>query len=100
MGRRWPDVRPGAGGDIAREVVDKEAARFAKTLRTGVEHMRELAGRSAVFDGDLAFQLADTFGYPVELSAEEAHRLGMAIDPDWRVRYDTRRDAQRARSRS
>jgi alanyl-tRNA synthetase len=44
--------------------------------------------------------VSDTFGYPVELSAEEAHRLGKAIDPDWRTRYDSRREAQRARSRT
>jgi alanyl-tRNA synthetase len=99
MGRRWPDVGPGAGGDTARETVDKEALKFSKTLRKGVDHLQDLANRSKVFDGDLAFRLADTLGYPVELSAEEALRIGMAIEPGWEQRYEELREEQRARSR-
>jgi alanyl-tRNA synthetase len=100
MGRRWPDVGPGAGGDAARETVDKEALKFSRTLRKGVDHLQDLADKSKVFDGDLAFRLADTLGYPVELSAEEALRIGMAIEPGWEQRYEELREEQRARSRS
>ncbi len=99
MGRRWPDVGPGAGGDVARETIDKEVRRFARTLRTGVDHLQALAAAHATFDGELAFHLADTLGYPVELSAEEASRLGMPLDPAWEERYDALREEQRARSR-
>lgn len=99
MGTRWPDVGPGAGGDLARETIDQEASKFAKTLRRGVEHLQTVADESAVFDGDLAFLLADTMGYPVELSAEEAGRIGMTFADDWEARYGELREAQRARSR-
>ncbi|MET0458208.1 MAG: alanine--tRNA ligase-related protein, partial [Ilumatobacteraceae bacterium] len=99
MGRRWPDVGPGAGGDAARETIDKEARKFSKTLRKGVDQLQHFADLAAVFDGDLAFKLADTMGYPVELSAEEAGRIGMALAPDWEARYDALREEQRARSR-
>ncbi|MET0145791.1 MAG: alanine--tRNA ligase-related protein [Ilumatobacteraceae bacterium] len=99
MGRRWPDVGPGAGGDVARETIDKEAMKFSKTLKKGVDHLQRLADESATFDGDLAFRLADTLGYPVELSAEEATRIGMVLDPGWQARYEARREEQRARSR-
>lgn len=99
MGRRWPDVGPGAGGDAARETIDKEARKFSKTLRKGVDQLQDLADRALVFDGDLAFRLADTMGYPVELSAEEAGRIGMSLDPAWRERYEALREEQRARSR-
>ena len=99
MGPRWPDVGPGAGGDVARETIDKEAQKFARTLRTGVDHLQALAESNATFDGDLAFHLADTLGYPVELSAEEATRLGMPLAPAWEERYEELREAQRARSR-
>jgi alanyl-tRNA synthetase len=84
---------------VARETLEKEASKFAKTLRKGVDHLQELADTSAVFDGDLAFRLADTLGYPVELSAEEAERIGMTIDPGWPERYEALREEQRARSR-
>jgi alanyl-tRNA synthetase len=99
MGRRWPDVGPGPGGDVARETIDKEARKFATTLTKGVDHLRHAADAGAAFDGDLAFRLADSLGYPVELSAEEAARIGMAIDPGWPARYDELREEQRARSR-
>ena len=72
MGRRWPDVGPGECGDRAREVLDQEASRFAVVLRRGVDHLQSLADEDMTFDGDLAFRFADTLGYPVELSAEEA----------------------------
>jgi alanyl-tRNA synthetase len=99
MGRRWPDVGPGEGGDVARETIDKEARKFSKTLRKGVDHLQTLADSGAVFDGDLAFRLADTLGYPVELSAEEATRIGMTLAPGWEAGYDALREEQRARSR-
>ena len=100
MGRRWPDVGRGECGDRAREVLDQEASRFVRVLRRGVDQLQSLADGETTFDGDLAFRFADTLGYPVELSAEEARRIGMAIDPGWPARYDALREEQRARSRS
>ncbi len=99
MGNRWPDVGAGPGGDEAREIIDKEARKFAKTIRKGIDFLQHQADQQAAFDGELAFKLADTLGYPVELSAEEAQRIGMTIDADWTERYETLRQAQRARSR-
>jgi len=99
MGRRWKDVGPGEGGDLAKATIEKESSKFAKTLKKGVDHLQELADESKVFDGDLAFRLADTLGYPVELSAEEAQRIGMSIDDAWPHRYEELREEQRARSR-
>lgn len=99
MGRRWPDVGASPEGETARAVLDKEAGRFAKTLKSGVEHLHGLASHGSTFDGDLAFTFADTLGYPAELAAEEAARVGMAIDDGWEARYEQLREEQRARSR-
>ena len=99
MGARWPDVGPGETGDGARATVEQEAGKFAKTLMHGTQLLHEQAEAGTGFDGELAFQLADTHGYPAELAAEEAARIGMAIDPDWSVRYDVLREQQRERSR-
>lgn len=98
IGRRWHDIGQGDAGSVARETVVKETKKFARTLRNGVEYLHEEGG--SVFDGDLAFRLADSLGYPAELAAEEAERIGMAIDPEWERRYVELREAQRARSRN
>jgi alanyl-tRNA synthetase len=100
MGRRWPDVGPGAGGDAARETVEQEAHKFARTLRRGVDQLEQRAHDAATFDGDLAFHLADTMGYPVELSIEDATRLGMTFADGWHDRYEALRGEQQARSRA
>lgn len=99
VGRRWPDVGGSPDGDAARAVLNKEAGRFAKTLKSGVEHLHDLAEHGTTFDGDLAFNFADTLGYPAELAAEEASRVGMAVDPGWEARFEELREEQRARSR-
>ncbi len=98
QGARWGDLT-GESGDAAREVIDKEVAKFAKALRNAVDHLHEDAEQGKTFDGDLAFHAADTLGYPAELAAEEAARIGMTIDPGWEERYDELREQQRARSR-
>ena len=97
--RRWPDVGPGQRGDPAMATVEEEVGRFARTLRRGVERLQHDADGDRTFDGDLAFLLADTLGYPVELSAEEARRIGMPLADGWQERYAELREQQRRRSR-
>jgi alanyl-tRNA synthetase len=99
QGQRWPDLT-GATGDHAREVVEGETAKFAKALRRGLDQLHADAGEGKAFDGDLAFRAADTLGYPAELAAEEAGRIGMPITPGWQDRYDQLREQQRERSRA
>jgi len=98
QGQRWDDLT-GESGEAAREVIDKEVAKFAKALRKAVKYLHEDAEEGKTFDGDLAFHAADALGYPVELAAEEAARIGMTIDPAWPERYEELREEQRARSR-
>ena len=99
MGARWPDIGATESGDLARETITKEADKFSKTLARGVENLHEVAAEKGVFDGDLAFRLADERGFPTELSLEEATRMGLTIAPDWEARYWELREQQRARSR-
>lgn len=75
QGARWSDL-VGPSGEAAREVVDKEVAKFAKAIRLAVEAMHDEAKVGTQFDGDFAFRAAHTMGYPVELAAEEAARIG------------------------
>ncbi len=99
ISRRWTDLDVDGPGTAALAVVTRESKKFSNTLRRGVEHLRRDADQGKRFDGDLAFTLADTLGYPAELSAEEAARIGMDVDADWERRYRELREEQRARSR-
>lgn len=99
QGRRWTELASPTG-DAARETIDKEVSKFAKALRKAVDHLHEDAETGATFDGAMAFNCADTLGYPAELAAEEADRIGMIIDPDWPAEYDRLREEQRERSRA
>ena len=48
--------------------------------------------------GTELFTLYDTYGFPVELSTEEARRAGIAVSPEWRAEFDEKMAEQRARS--
>jgi alanyl-tRNA synthetase len=98
QGQRWADLT-GESGEAAREVIDKEVAKFAKALRKAVKALHEFAEEGMTFDGDLAHRAADALGYPAELAAEEAARIGMTVDPNWEERYEQLREEQRERSR-
>ncbi len=98
QGERWDDLA-GESGEHALEIVGSEVVKFTRTLRTAVNRLHDEARAGAVFDGDYAFLAADTLGYPVELAAEEAQRVGMPIEPGWQQRYDELREEQRTRSR-
>ncbi len=98
QGQRWSDLT-GESGGAALEVIDKEVAKFAKALRKAVKALHEFAEEGLTFDGDLAHRAADALGYPAELAAEEAARIGMPVDPNWEARYEELREEQRQRSR-
>ena len=98
QGLRWDDLN-GESGEHAREVIDREVAKFAKALRHGLDTLHREADNGATFDGDFAFKAADTLGYPAELALEEAERVGMTVDPGWRERYEELRREQQERSR-
>jgi len=54
----------------------------------------------AILTGEVAFTLLDTYGFPVELSVEEARRLKMKIDDNLKQDFNKLMDEQRKRSRT
>ena len=48
--------------------------------------------------GTELFTLYDTYGFPVELSTEEASKAGIPVSPQWRAEFDAKMAEQRARS--
>jgi alanyl-tRNA synthetase len=88
-------------GQRAEEITDvlqREESLFRRTLSRGVREFPKVAG--ARLTGEAVFTLFDTYGFPPELSLEEAVSSGMPVDDAWRRRYDELMAAQRERSRT
>jgi alanyl-tRNA synthetase len=88
--------------DLARSVLEREEAAFDRTLRAGLGLLRgamDAARREerATLDGEVAFRLHDTHGFPVELTEELAGEAGLAVD---RAVFDQAMAAQRERARA
>ena len=99
MGEQFPELHADAAHIHA--VVDAEEAAFASTLRTGtaifdvaVEETRRK--KASVLSGEQAFQLHDTYGFPIDLTLEMAAEQGLSVDEDGFRRL---MDEQRARAK-
>ncbi len=82
-------------------VVKNEEENFARTIDTGMRIFGEkLAAHKekgeTVFSGEDAFLLADTYGFPIDLTVEMLEDEGMSVDMD---KYLQCREAQRVRAR-
>jgi alanyl-tRNA synthetase len=80
------------------EVLEREETLFRRTLSRGVREFAKVAG--STLTGDAVFTLFDTYGFPPELSLEEAASSGMGVEPAWRKRYEERMAEQRERSKT
>ena len=79
-------------------VLVREEHQFRKTLERGVREFTKLAGDKLT--GETVFTLFDTYGFPSELSLEEAHDKGIKVDHDWRKDFDRLLAEQKERSRT
>jgi alanyl-tRNA synthetase len=81
MGHIYPELKQRQ--KFILEVVESEEARFAETLSTGLELldgiMAKAKGKKEIAGAD-AFKLYDTYGFPVELTAEIAAERGFSVD--------------------
>ena len=100
MGEAYPEIVE--HHDLIRRIAEAEEQRFSTTLRQGLGFLEEEISAikeagSLVIEGQKAFTLHDTFGFPVELTAEIAGEHGLQIDMD---SFDTEMEAQRERARA
>ena len=81
MGDDYPDlVRNHA---FVRDILEREEGRFRETLRTGLAILDDALdglGEGSTLDGDVAFKLHDTYGFPLELTQEITAEKGVAVD--------------------
>ena len=79
-------------------VLAKEEKVFRQTLRKGLKQLETFA-KDGLTGAEL-FTLYDTYGFPVELSTEEAVKQGIALPEDWREQFDAKMQEQRERSQT
>ena len=83
LGDQYPDLRRDA--PHIHTIIDAEESAFVGTLRTGsamfdaaVEEVKRGGGQT--IHGDQAFQLHDTYGFPIDLTLEMAAEQGLSVD--------------------
>ena len=92
----FPEVKESREQIIA--VLVKEEKAFRQTLRKGLRQMQHYIDDGLT--GEELFTLYDTFGFPVELSTEEAYRQGIKLSDNWRAEFDAKMTEQRQRSKT
>jgi alanyl-tRNA synthetase len=95
MGDDYPDLVKNHA--FIRDVAAREEERFRRTLRTGstmLDAQLEIVPAGSQLPGDVAFQLHDTYGFPLEVTQEVAAERGVDIDL---AGFEVAMDAQRAR---
>ena len=97
MGEAFPELVKAKAH--VEKTLKKEEQRFAKTLDQGMEILESaissLDGKE--IPGDIVFKLYDTFGFPVDLTADIARERGLTIDQNG---FEERMGAQRDRARA
>jgi alanyl-tRNA synthetase len=79
MGEAYPELV--AKRELVVRALQSEEERFAETLDAGMRIFDELAARSdGVIPGADAFRLYDTYGFPVDLTADIARERGLSVD--------------------
>ena len=77
---QYPDLEKNA--EKIKSVIKQEEERFKITLDRGYKLLEELMQNSKVIDGENAFKLYDTFGFPLELTIEIAAEKGVTVDAE------------------
>ncbi|HSX53014.1 MAG TPA: alanine--tRNA ligase [Patescibacteria group bacterium] len=102
----FPEVA--ANRDKVIETLVREEKIFRQTLRAGVREFVKLGEKIQVeiegsvkeLTGEDLFRLYDTYGFPVELSIEEAEKQSIKLSKDWQKQFDTKMAEQRQRSQT
>ena len=96
MGDAYPELRQQQAK--IEDALKQEEIKFAETLDKGMALLEgALAGEQKTLDGKVAFQLYDTYGFPLDLTADICRERDIAID---QAGFDAAMDAQRAQSRA
>ena len=93
----FPELK--AQQDFIQRVILEEENSFLRTLENGLKRLDEISSqieKNGSINGDIVFELSDTFGFPVDLTALIAREKGLSIDEEG---FKTALQAQKDRSR-
>ncbi|GAA0190002.1 alanine--tRNA ligase [Fulvivirga kasyanovii] len=96
----FPELK--AQKDFVMKVIEQEEASFLRTLENGLKKIDSVKSEMAskgekVIDGKLAFELYDTFGFPLDLTSLIARENSLSVDSEG---FDTEMQKQKARSKA
>lgn len=94
-GEAYPDLIKNKAKII--DTIKKEEERFAKTLDRGYKMLDEFISSNKDIDGESAFKLYDTYGFPFELTREIALENGLNVDE---AGYKTAMQEQKDRAKA
>jgi alanyl-tRNA synthetase len=98
MGKQFPELL--SQQDLIEKVVHEEESSFLKTLETGIQRFNDFVAKNTKnteMSGSFAFELFDTFGFPIDLTQLMAREQGIKVDMNG---YDEKLKEQKIRSRS
>ena len=79
MGDAYPELRQAQ--ERVMDVLKQEEERFFQTIANGMEILESaLQNNQTVLDGETAFRLHDTFGFPLDLTADVCRERGVSVD--------------------
>lgn len=80
MGANYPELIQAK--DLIEQLIEQEELQFSSTLETGLKVFDELTAKLStdVILGETVFQLYDTYGFPVDLTADLAKERNLQID--------------------
>ena len=95
MGDAYPEIK----NPKIKTILAKEEERFAQTLSQGMQMLEEAIAETTngVLDGKVAFKLHDTYGFPVDLTADVCRERNMTVDMDG---FDAAMQEQRDKARA
>jgi alanyl-tRNA synthetase len=97
MGKFFPELEKQQ--DFIEKVIKEEEQNFLRTLEKGIQKFESKAEslKSKVIEGSFAFELFDTYGFPIDLTDLLAREKGLSVDM---VGFQSELEKQKERSRS
>lgn len=88
--------------ESAIAVLEKEERAFRQTLNKGLKEMQKMVKNDAdgILTGRDLFKLQDTYGFPFEVSVEEAYRQNIELSENYKEEFDAALAEQRERSKT
>ena len=88
--------------ETAISALEKEERAFRQTLNKGLKEMHKMVklDTDGILTGVDLFKLQDTYGFPFEVSVEEAYRQGIELSKNYKEEFDSALEEQRQRSKT